>query len=69
MGTQSAGQLVISLFASTRAYRVLSGRKLRTSESGFMDDGITPLSVDTRTFLDEWAFNAGVGLRLRWSPE
>jgi hypothetical protein len=66
---QRAGSFMISLFASTQAYRVLSGRKIRASTSGFLDDGVTPLSMRSRVFLDEWRFSAGVGLRLRWLPE
>jgi hypothetical protein len=66
---QRAGSFMISLFASTQAYRVLNGRKLRAATSGFLDDGTTPLSMRSRVFLDEWRINAGVGLRLRWLPE
>ena len=66
---QRAGPFMVSLYASSQVYRVLTGRKIRTAESGFMDDGTTPLSVRTRTFLDEWAVNAGVGMRFRWLPE
>lgn len=67
--TQRAGPLMISLFASTQAYRVLTGRKLKVAASGFLEDGVTPLDLRARTFLDEWSFRVGVGLRLRWLPE
>ena len=67
--TQRAGSVMLSLFVSTQAYRVLTGRKLKVAGSGFLDDGITPLDLRARTFLDEWSFRAGVGLRLRWLPE
>lgn len=69
LDTQRAGPVMISLFAGSQAYRVLSGRKLKTAASGFLDDGTTPLDLRARSFLDEWAFNVGVGLRLRWLPE
>lgn len=67
--TQRAGSVMLSLFISTQAYRVLTGRKLKVAASGFYDDGTTPLDLRARTFLDEWSFRAGVGLRLRWLPE
>lgn len=69
LDAQRAGPMLVSFFASSQAYRVLSGRKLRTAESGFLDDGVTPLSLRTRVFLDEWSFSVGVGMRFRWSPE
>jgi hypothetical protein len=69
LDTVRTGPFLVSIFTSAQAYRTLSGRKLRTRASGFFDDGVTPIDVSSRVFLDEWSFSGGVGVRLRWLPE
>jgi hypothetical protein len=67
--TVRTGPFLVSVFTSTQAYRTLSGRKLRTTATGVFDDGVTPIDVSSRVYLDEWSFSGGVGVRLRWNPE
>ena len=67
--TVRTGPFLVSVFTSTQAYRTLSGRKLRTTATGDFDDGVTPIDVSSRVYLDEWSFSGGVGVRLRWNPE
>ena len=69
LDTVRTGPFIVSLFTSFRAYRVFSGRKLRTMTAGVFDDGLSPIDVSARVFLDEWSLGGGVGVRLRWLPD
>jgi hypothetical protein len=69
LDTVRTGPFMLSLFTSGQGYRMLNGRKLRTSASGLYDDGFTPIDVQSRVILDEWSFSWGLGVRMRWIPE
>jgi len=64
-----AGPLMMSLYASGRAYRVVSDREVNSSTSQLLSDGRGPVDLSATFKIDPWLYRAAVGLRFRWMPE
>jgi hypothetical protein len=63
------GPFLLAVHVGGQARRLMDGRKLRVSATGFYDDGVTPIDITSETQLERWNFQVGVGLRFRWLPE
>lgn len=83
MDAARVGPIVLALYASGQAYRLLGNREINVTASGFLEipegfnppSGELPAGVENpvtmrSTFeLDPWHYRFGVGLRFRWLPE
>jgi len=67
MDTRRAGPLMLTLFLSGQAYRLLGDREIVFSSS--YSDAIGTESATWTFEPDPWAFRGSVGLRFRWLPE
>lgn len=62
-----AGPLVLTLFVSGQAYRILGNRTTQFTQVA--DDTIDGVPEATWSFTkDAWTYRAGVGMRFRWQP-
>jgi hypothetical protein len=77
MDAARAGPVVLSLFVSGQAYRMLGERDVHLEDSAEVPvpdansgtDATQPVSAKWDFHLHSWAYRGGLGLRFRWLPE
>jgi hypothetical protein len=68
MDAVRTGPIMLTVFISGQAYRILGDRTTHIGVAGTYDDG-TPLGAEATATRDAWSYRGGIGLRFRWLPE
>ncbi len=66
----SAGDFLLSVFASGRAYAIIGDRLARLEATGSWDPPSRPDSFFRTSYRrDRWHYRFGGGVRILWAPE